>query len=428
VNNPGSLRLGPLLLVLTYLLLGFLYSVIQPLGAVPDEAANMHYVQWLTVHHSLPPWVPTGENPHGGYESQHPPLAFALDSIPYALTRGLPENWRWQIVRWFMLVLGLGLSVPALRLGRLLFPTDPLPQLAYAATVLILPLTLLYLCHANPDGIGLILSMVGLWLAWQILLVDKSEDRKLPILSGLVAAGAALTKLSAMPIGIVLVAAQWLRPGQTRPERMRRCGMILGLWLVGAGWWYLRNLALYGRPFIHTAVANMGPGLTLAGRIGMGQILWFTLSETFLSFWAQRGWFPDAWSGILYGLIGLLILAAILGWVRGRNPIGLPRIFIGLCLFLPLSLFLGQQWAFWRVDMELNAGGRYLLIALPAIAVLLIAGVTRLGPRASGIILPLWIILLVILNIASAYHIEGILTPHYFPGWRMFEFPGGRMP
>ena len=69
--------------------------------------------------------------------------------------------------------------------------------------------------------------------------------------------------------------------------------------------------------------------------------------------------------------------------------------------------------------------GRYLLAVLPAIAVLLLSGVGRFGPRVSRAVFPAWLALLLVMNIASAYNIVNVLVPHYFPGWKMFEFPGG---
>ena len=76
VIENGSQRgqLAWLLLGLFYLFFGFIYSVINPLGALPDERANMQYVAFISQNGRMPIWVPSG-NGEGGYEAQHPPLS-----------------------------------------------------------------------------------------------------------------------------------------------------------------------------------------------------------------------------------------------------------------------------------------------------------------------------------------------------------------
>ena len=411
-----------LLLGIFYLFFGFLYSVIQPPTALPDEGANMQYVRFLSEHHRLPFWQSSGQG-EGGYETQHPPLAYALQSLVWSGFHGLPDALRWHAVRWFMVLLGLSLLPISARLGRRLFPDAFLPQFTLAATIQLMPLTLLYLCHANPDGIGLLLSALALLLAARIYL-EAEEAVWLPWAAGGVAALAALTKLSVAPVGLLLLAAQVARPRQTARERVTRAACLCGVWLLGGGWWYARNLVLYGQPFIHTA-GKLGTGLSLAARAGLGQTAWFTLSETFLSAWAQRGWFPPGLEPFFDAALVLLPLLAFVGFLLHRRAPGPPRFLMRACLCLLLFVFFSQQIAFWTVDVELNAGGRYLLAALPATATLLIAGISRFGARVSRPVFGVWLALLAGMNFASIWNIVSVLTPHYFPGWKMLEFPGG---
>ena len=204
----------------------------------------------------------------------------------------------------------------------------------------------------------------------------------------------------------------------------RRC-------LAGSGWWYVRNRLLYGQFFIHTA-GRLGTGLDLGARAGYGYAAKLTLTETFFSTWAQRGWFPPSLEPLLDGGVVLMVLLALAGFLFVRRP-RLPGeeesapspFLLRLCFFWLLFVFLSQQIAFWTVDVELNAGGRYLLAVLPAIAALLLAGVCRFGPRLTRAVFPAWLVLLLAMNVASAYNIVNVLVPHYFPGWKMLEFPGG---
>lgn len=420
-----------LLLTVFYFAFGFLYSVIQPLTALPDESAQMEYVRFLATEHRLPRWTPTG-NGEGGYETQHPPLAYAVQAIPYRLTAALPESMRWHTVRWFMIALGASLIPVMARLGRWLFPGQPLFQFTLAGTVQLLPLSLMYFSHANPDGIALLLSAIGLLLAAGIYR-RAEEPSALPCLAGGVAALAGLTKLTALPVLPLVLAGQWFRPGQSPSDRTRRCVIIAAVWLAGCGWWYGRNQILYGHPFLHTT-GKMGTGLDLAGKYGphgMAIVAWPVLRETFLSLWVQRDWFPASWDSWLYGGIELFVALAVTGFLVRRHlesQEDSSRFLLRLAAVLTLTAVAAHQLVFWLVDMELNTGGRYLLPALPMIAVLLVSGVRRLGPAISPAVCCLWIALLVLMNIASAYNITTWLVPRYFPGWSMFEFPPGARP
>src|SRR5690348_152548 len=93
-NGSDRWKLASLLLVITYLMLGFIYCVIQPPTAPPDETANMQYVQFLLKEQRLPRWAEIGGG-EGGYEAQHPPLSYLLEAIPYTAAAGSGESYRW---------------------------------------------------------------------------------------------------------------------------------------------------------------------------------------------------------------------------------------------------------------------------------------------------------------------------------------------
>jgi len=87
---------------------GMLYSLVQPLGLSPDESAHARYIRFIASHGRLPHWKYIGGG-EAGYEGQHPPLYYAAGAAVYRLAGGLPENWRWQVLRWFTLALGMAL-------------------------------------------------------------------------------------------------------------------------------------------------------------------------------------------------------------------------------------------------------------------------------------------------------------------------------
>ncbi|MEO7716536.1 MAG: hypothetical protein ABIY70_10055 [Capsulimonas sp.] len=444
-NKAGTWRLAWLVLGLLYFIFGFTYSVIQPLGAAPDEPAHMQYIKFLVNEHRLPVWTPP-QYAEGGYETQHPLFAYAVESMPYALTGSLPENMRWQISRWFVLALaGTLLWMFARRLAKRLFPDEPLGEMSLVASICFVPLTFMYLGHLNPDIWVLTISCAGFYLASR-LYADADPPNWLPWAAGALAGIAALTKLNILPIVLVLLAAQWLRPGAPRAERLRGVGIIAGLDLVIGGWWYVRNAILYHSPLIHTAT-HMGTGLELAQRAGahggppqgvFRTALW-TLQNTYISTWFQPEWLPYGWALAFLAVSAILIVLAIVGYARrGQKPSaseaedadetsaptnGLR--FLAWAAVLTIAFVLiGQQSAFWTVDVELNMGGRYMLAALPAIAIAINLGVARMGGAVRKSAWGAWIATLIVANFLAIQQVVFVLTPQFHPGWKMFDLLG----
>jgi hypothetical protein len=160
--------------------------------------------------------------------------------------------------------------------------------------------------------------------------------------------------------------------------------------------------------------------------------------ETYMSIWAQRGWFP-AGTGeiILYSLITLFVCLAAAGLFLRRHsqregtraPNPALRFAVIASVSILLFTLISQQIAYWFVDAGWNAGGRYILTALPEIAVLLVLGLRSLKPLVlARTAMGGWILLLLVMNLISANTIISDLVPRDYPGWQMFEFPAQTAP
>jgi len=219
--------------------------------------------------------------------------------------------------------------------------------------------------------------------------------------------------------------------GLGRPRRPH-CGRLRRL----AAWWYARNLWFYGTPFIHTTPL---PGSALENALRPGGSFtfyaWLGIRETYLSTWAQRGWFPAGiaeW--VLYGIIVAYTLGAVGGWLRRPAPSAdeasgadsRQEVAARMLALLLGAIVVAQQSAYWLADVGWNAGGRYVMVAMSSVAFLGVAGLCRLLPRrALYVALSLWLISLVAMNLLSAWNIVTVLNPRYFPGWQIFHLPPG---
>lgn len=199
------------------------------------------------------------------------------------------------------------------------------------------------------DGLVIALSSLGLWLMGRCLTRWSWRD---VILLGAVVGLASITKLSGVmllpfaALAVLISALRWQRA--TLPKTALKAALMLGLpWLAIAGWWYVRNVALYGDPtstsaFAHVAgVRQISLGEALGEWQGFrwsyialfGQVnipapsltypvfdLWLLVCVLGLCWgvWQWRGtnWAWATTSVVMLGLFGLHIMVVLLGILR----------------------------------------------------------------------------------------------------------------
>ena len=116
-----------------------------------------------------------------------------------------------------------------------------------------------------------LVNMLAALITWQMLLMlrDGFHNRRSLGLALLIAL-ASLAKLSGLTVAAVVgLASLWLF-FRTRDFRgfITLAAAVLGFWLVIAGWWYLRNLMVYGELFgTATMLDNFGRRSTTVGRL-----------------------------------------------------------------------------------------------------------------------------------------------------------------
>jgi hypothetical protein len=160
--------------------------------------------------------------------------------------------------------------------------------------------------------------------------------------------------------------------------------------LIAIPWW-VRNIAVYGWPDFmglarHNAVAMAGGQPTTAWWIaqhGWGGLLSRFLTFTFQSFWGQFGWMTVPMSPRYYAVLGILSLAALVGFVWAvlphlKHALGDVRFqILGAWVILNVLVYLYYNVTFVQHQ------GRYLFPALIPIGLAFIVGLrqwTRLLP------------------------------------------------
>ncbi len=439
--------LWPLLAL--FLALHALYNWAIPLGEGPDEPGHLAYVLFLADEGRLPVQREAPEPSDVPGEGHQPPLAYALATPavawlpaeqrailltanprfvwaggdePGAFMRGSREllPWTgltaaWHLVRAVSGLWGaLAISFTFLA-ARRLSPADPWLAPAAAALVALNPQLLFTTALATNDAL---LAALGAATLWWCLRPTRSPIRW-ALVAGLLFGLALLTKQSALLLGPLLLWGAWRATGGQLRGLVGTC-LALGLTtLLTAGWWFWRNLGLYGDLFglgafkaeFVTQPFDWGDPAAWAGAVG----------QLFGSFWARFGWMsvrPADW--VLWPYMALCALA-IVGWGRllaRRGGAGTLGLWAGplIAAAMALAWTLAFAWTAGLVAWQ----GRMLFPAVGAIALLLAQGVRGLlGPRTTAqqpagklraLVPPLMALLLAVLAAAMPF---AVIRPAY---------------
>ena len=190
-----------------------------------------------------------------------------------------------------------------LRLSVILF-TACVPMFAFIGSVL------------NNDNAAVLFSTVGLWWALRLMRRQNLSLRS-AIIAGLIAGLGALSKTSAVGLiglfGLAALLAGFRDPNAhlKLSRRVLWVAVMLACTAVVAGWWYVRNVVLYGD------VLGWNAFLDVVGRRDV--------PATLAQLWTEREGFVWAYWGVfgtlnlimpewVYVALNLTVLAAAVGW------------------------------------------------------------------------------------------------------------------
>ena len=332
--------IGLAIVLIGYVCLTLAYSVVNPLFESPDEFNHYDFVRYLIDRHELP--VQTLGKQTEYFE---PPLYYAISSLvigavpveaytpqvnPFfgyeAYRLGVDNKALYihsaqeafpyhgtalaaHLLRGFSILLGvLSLTIAFLALGEVF--TRPALALGAVALIAFNPQFVLVSSSISNDNLIILLSMLMIWLAIRIAQSGMTTRRTL-IMAAL-AAAAVLTKLSAALLILVLLAA--LLIARTSWRKWLNTLMIVGsIGLLLTGWWFLRNLGLYGEPTGIRMWQQIWGWENVAvnpSHIGVA------LQNFWTSYWGRFGWGQIVLPGEVYGVLLVVGLLSLIGLIR----------------------------------------------------------------------------------------------------------------
>lgn len=427
---------GLWLLLLAYLAVAMLYGVAIPIFETPDANGHYAYIHELTEGRGLPvQGTPSGQRVTG-YVASHPPLYYALCAAltfwneedvgrrewawrnPYH-AMGYPgsvanknymihtpaERFPWRgtpltmhVARLVSTALGMLAVVATYGITQELFPDRRGLAWGAAALTAFSPMFIFTAARVSNDAAVAGFGSLVIWGA--VRLAVRGFSRRGLALLGAALGLTVLSKLSGVALAPAVALALFLdalrHPRfnlrfavrhllcKERLVRLLTDALILfGTTVLVCGWWFGRNLFLYGelmgtRAWLsHTATVRPEP-------IGFFDVI-PQLRGLEMSYWAMFGWFNVSVAPWMYRLWWVLIRLAILGlllvlvdqWTTRRfsRPVraGL------LVLAFSFLLIFGSVWRF--IMIVLGSQGRYLMPAIAAISTFIVLGLSRLLPR-----------------------------------------------
>ncbi len=443
-----------------FLVLGLIYSAINPLFESLDEVWHYPFVWQLSHTWELPVQDPANVQ-LWRQEGSQPPLYYALVALltspipsddlpkliyynPHAdlgivtadgninmIIHSAKEAWPWQgavlaahVSRLLSLLISTGSVLTIYAVGYTLWPQRPAFALFAMSYVAFNPMFLFVSASVNNDNLVTLLASLVIWRLLVLVVDNKPPSLWQFVTLGLLIGLAALAKFSGLGLlgltGLTLLGWGW----RWRSWR----SMILGNGIVVvttaaiAGWWYWRNFKLYGDwSGTQNMIAMMGPrGVSLT----IGQ-LWAEVPGMMRSFWGLFGGLSVAMPAEIYWLLNLVLIVGLAGLpitlLGGRSEKIPPRlqktwpILLGWIFLMIIGLI---QWTLRTPATQ----GRLLFPALAALVPLWAAGWMAIFPSRWHF----WPI--IVLFMVAVWVPWGLIKPTYARPEAMVEVPASAQP
>jgi 4-amino-4-deoxy-L-arabinose transferase-like glycosyltransferase len=427
------------LVLAAFLALALCYSLASPLYEPTDELRHFRYVRHIVAYRELPV-----QGAGARAQSHHPPLYYALGALtiwcvpiseevyyeppgnPYwgyrywevsddnknQYIHGAQESSPFQgivlgiyLVRWLTVMMGAGALWLTYCIGREIAPDLPLLAAGGAALVALNP-QFLYLSGAVNNDIPATLCSVSVMLVC-VRVLTRGPRLRADVMLGVLVGLSLLTKLNLLALLglVVLVHLYSARRSQSLWVFLRGCLVAVVLAVLIAGWWFWRNQVLYGDL---TGVSKVNELWSGTEPSESWWNLWQSLPYLWSSLWGRFGFGQVPLPQPVYQALLAMCTVGLAGHLvprRRRTPVIARSFLVVTCLAFTGVVF------YYILIQPAGAMGRFLFPAMPAFALLVVLGLSRLVPRRLA-----WVVGPVVaaaMCAVACYALLGVLNPAF---------------
>ncbi|MBN1814002.1 MAG: hypothetical protein JXA14_19350 [Anaerolineae bacterium] len=421
-------------IIAAFVLLGATYSVVTPTFEASDEKWHYPMVKTIADNWALPVQEPGVDTPWR-QEGSQAPLYYALSAVatcwidtsdmdavrhlnPHVDAGATPdgnvnlvvhdptlERFPWQgtalavrTIRLLSVLMSAGAVSLTYLIAREALPEHPILALGAAAIHAFTPMVVFISASVNNDNLAALLSSLGLWMLVKISNLKSQISNPLceylPL--GIILGLAALTKsqtLALAPITALVISVRAVRRRSWRELLVGGLATALPLLLI-AGWWYWRNLQLYGD------LSGVDMFIQILGKRDIPADLpqlWRERFSFLAGYWGNFGGINVPMAAWVYQVLNAVTIVAGLGLVitlvksqvasyksnqsRLNLPLATCHLPFVICLLWALLVFI--PWLLWA-RITWSSQGRLVFYAISVWSLLLAIGLAGWFPRRWG--------------------------------------------
>ncbi len=410
------------LLPLAFFCVGLIYLYAAPHFEASDTDAHIGVIKWIAENGELP--VQSAEHEeHYGHEASQPPLYYLLMSLFWSALQpsdfddifqrnplvlaGDPErlgNRNMMFYRqpyppdlggtsltlYVIRLLTLGLAtvtvVAIYQSARTVMPEQPGFALLATSLTAFNPMFLFISTSVSNDVLVTTFASLACWQA--LLMLRQGFQTRRSVMLAVCIALAALSKLSGMVLApVVALAGFWLlwRTGDRRGFIILIVAIGVALLLL-TGWWFLRNISLYGE------LTGTGAMLDHFGRrtMSLPRLLLDEFEGLRISYWGLFGAFSILTHRVHYLLMDALSLLGVIGLLVFLAKNRRNAFLLSVVGFLAVYLAIGGAMLIWWTLQVTASTGRLLFPYVTSISLLLALGLRALRIPAPLVAAPMF--------------------------------------
>ncbi len=335
-------------ILLLYCIFGALYLAATPVFEANDEIWHFGFVQHVREHGSLPVQQFDGVDTLYQQHGSQPPLYYILmalatspvdiaDADQYRLLNPHVNTLQPQsfgnknlivhdqslsmlrgaglavlVIRTLGLAMGAATIALVFKVGELIAPQRPTAAFVAAALTGLNPMFIFVSASVTNDSLAMLLN--GALILLLLRTLRDGFRLRYSVLIAVLFALACLTKLTVFAVVPVFVGAAYFAQRKTNDRRgaLTFFGLIVLLWMLIAGWWFLRNVQFYGEPLGIITMANIaGPRDVTFNVVD----LFADFQHFRMSFWGLFGALNIQVASIFYVLLDVMTFLSVIGFI-----------------------------------------------------------------------------------------------------------------